>query len=110
MFVHVSLAQGRWYELSFMEQMGNIASETGRMVQWHGKDQKRFQHAHERALELIDLTRSDPRWHTFSRLKEISRLRELLNDAVLGGKEYGTRLGDLDRYVFQFAKAARLRT
>ena len=59
-----------------------------------------------RALELLDLTISDPRWK--NRLKEIVRARELLCDAVLGGKEYKTSLNDLDRYFFHFALAARI--
>ena len=57
-----------------------------------------------RALELLDLSISDPRWR--DRLKELTRARELLCDAWLGGKEFHTELKDLDRYFFQFALAA----
>jgi hypothetical protein len=56
-------------------------------------------------LELLDLTIGDPRWK--GRRKELTRVRELLCDAMLGGKEYGSDLGSLDRYFYPFAVAAR---
>jgi len=64
------------------------------------------QNAIDRAFELLDLTIADSRWR--SRLKEIVRTRELLADAMFGGKEYKTSLKDLDRYFFHFALAARI--
>ena len=64
------------------------------------------QNAIDRAFELLDLTIADSRWR--SRLKEIVRTRELLADAMFGGKEYKTSLKDLDRYSFHFALAARI--
>ena len=103
---HKTLAAGRWQTLSLMEQLGNIGSEISRALNWRDKDQKSYENAIDRALELLDLTISDPRWQ--NRLKEIVRARELLGDAVLGGKEYKTSLNDLDRYFFTFALAARL--
>lgn len=104
---HKNLAKGKWQELSFMEQMGNIGSEISRAINWQGKDQKFFEAAIDRAFELIDLTIEDLRWR--GRLKEIGRARELLADALLGGKEYNSALKDLNRYFFQFAFASRLR-
>lgn len=103
---HKNLAKGKWQELSLMEQMGNIGSEINRAINWKGKDQKFFETAIERAFELIDLTIEDLRWR--GRLKEIGRARELLADALLGGKEYNSTIEDLNRYFFQFALAARL--
>ena len=47
----------------------------------------------------------DPRWK--GRRKELTRVRELLCDAMLGGKEYGSDLASLDRYFYPFAVAAR---
>ncbi|MBI4055627.1 MAG: hypothetical protein HY402_05805 [Elusimicrobia bacterium] len=58
-----------------------------------------------RALELLDLSIRDGRWRR--RLKELTRARELLCDAWLGGREYRTELEDLNRYFFHFALAAR---
>ncbi len=103
---HKNLAAGGWQKLSLMEQMANIGSEISRALHWQNKDEKLYKNAINRALELLDLTISDPRWH--GRLKEIVRTRELLCDAILGGKEYKTSLKDLDRYFFHFALAARV--
>lgn len=104
-FIHKELAEGRWFQLSLMEQLGNIGSEVGRAAKAQGKDGQRFQQAVERALDLFDLTFEDTRWR--GRLREIARAREVFCDAVLGGKEYNSSLQDLDRYFLQFAFAAR---
>lgn len=107
-YKHKDLAAGRWAELTFFEQLGNIGSEVGRVkVQRDAgvPDQSRFQNAFDRALELFDLTIADPRWK--GRLKEILRARELFCYAALGEPLYGTTLEDLDRYFMQFALAAR---
>lgn len=101
---HVSLAAGRWQTLSFLEQMGNIGSEVGRAAKARG-DEERFWPAIGRAYELLGLTIADPRWRT--RLKELTRARELLGDAIGGGRDYGTTFQDLDKYFFHFALAAR---
>ena len=61
--------------------------------------------AFDRALELLDMTIGDDRWR--GRLKELTRLRELLIDAFLGGETYGSRLADFSQYFFDFALAAR---
>lgn len=103
-FQHQSLAAGRWFELSLAEQLGNIGSEVHRAARARG-DEKRFENAVARALELFHLTISDPRWK--KRLKELTRAREVFCDAVLGGTEYGTSLEDLDKYFYYFAFAAR---
>ena len=58
-----------------------------------------------RALELLDLTIGDDRWK--GRRKELTRVRELLCDAMFGGSAYGSDLASLDRYFFHFAVAAR---
>lgn len=103
---HAELASGRWQTLSLLEQMGNIGSEVGRARKWQGKDQRRFDGAVDRALDLMRLTLEDPRWHG-SRLKELCRAHELFCDAVLGGGDYGTRLDDMERYFNAYAVAAR---
>ena len=54
----------KWFQLSLSEQMANIGSEVIRAVKWHNKGEKEHKEkALERALELFDLTLSDPRWH-----------------------------------------------
>ncbi len=104
-FQHQTLAAGRWSKFSLAEQLGNIGSEVSRAIK-AGNDTKRFEGCFIRALELFDLTIQDPRWK--GRLKEITRAREVLCDAFLGGAEYGTTLEDLDRYFFYFALSARI--
>ena len=91
--------------MTLFEQLGNIGSEVSRTRLAQYKDGERFEKAVDRALELFDLTLSDPRWH--GRLKEIGRAREVFCDAVYGGKEYGSSLADLQSYFDHFAIAAR---
>lgn len=105
-FLHKELAGGGWAKLSLNEQMGHIGSEVSRARRWQGKDEKNFESAVERALELFDLTLEDPRWR--GRLLEIARAREVFCDAISGGQEYKSSLEDLKRYFDQFAYAARI--
>ena len=95
-----------WSRFTLMEQLGNIASEVGRAAKWHGKDERRFEHSVGQALDLIDLTQRDPRWQG-GRLHELAIAKEAFADAVLGGREYGSTLPDMERYFMQFALAAR---
>lgn len=76
--IHTDLANGRWLTMTLSQQMGNIGSEIHRLVLSQNKDQSRFDSTFDRALELIDLTLSDPRWKTG--YKEIARVREVLCD------------------------------
>lgn len=100
------LAAGKWFKLSLMEQLANIGSEVVRASRWQNKDERLFQNAVYRALELFDLTLEDPRWRS-GRLREIARLREVFCDAIFGGKEYKSSLVDLARYFNPFTYAAR---
>ncbi len=104
-FTHKDLAEGHWRDLSLSEQLGNIGSEVSRARKWKEKDDKIFEGACERALELFDLTLSDPRWK--GRYREIARAREVFCDAVSGGKEYGSSFEDLEKYFYPFAFNAR---
>lgn len=107
---HKNLASGNWQRLSLVKQMANIGSEVSRALRWQKKDQKLFQGAVDRAFELPDLTITDLRWQKQKRLKELVRVREVLGDALLGGKEYQSSLEDLERYFFYFALAIRLKS
>mgnify|MGYP001616418757 CR=1 FL=1 len=95
-----TVSENRWQTLSLAEQLANIGSEVGRAAKWQYKDAKTFESASARALELIDLTLEDPRWR--SRLSELGRLKEVFCDGVLGGKEYGTDLANLENYFLPF--------
>lgn len=105
-FQHPLLAAGKWFTLSLSEQLGNIGSEVHRVILARG-DTNRCENAILRAFELFYLTLLDQRWK--NRRKEIVRAREIFCDALLGGKEYGSTLEDLDNYFFHFAMAARIR-
>jgi hypothetical protein len=106
---HEQLARGRWFSLTLSEQLGNIGSEVGRARKWQGGDERLFEGAADRALELFDLTLQDPRRRSdMGRLREISRSRKVLCDALSGGNEYGSSLQDLEKYFFDFALAARV--
>ncbi|HVC09258.1 MAG TPA: hypothetical protein VNH15_04890 [Elusimicrobiota bacterium] len=98
-------ASGRWGAMSLAAQLGNVGSEVSRALKWRDKNQKLFDGAVIRALELMDFTIQDSRWR--HRLKELTRARELLCDAWLGGKEYSSDFEGLNRYFFHFALAAR---
>ena len=100
-YLHKNAAEGRWFQMSSEEQLGNIGSEVGRAAKWQGKDEKMFFGAVSRALELFDLTLEDPRWKG-GRLTELGRLKEVFCDGVLGGKDYGTNLPSLEYYFLPF--------
>ncbi len=102
---HPELAAGRWGRLSLCEQLGNVGSEVSRALRWQGKDPALHEAAMLRALELLDMTLQDGRWR--GRSRELARARELLCDAWLGGREYGSSLEAMDRYFFPFALRAR---
>lgn len=105
-FQHKNLAAGKWREFSLTEQLANVGGEISRALNWQGKDEKLYKNAINRALELLDLTISDPRWR--KRLKEIVRVREFLGAIIFSDNEFKTSLKDLDRYFFNFALAARI--
>lgn len=102
---HKTLAEGQWQKLTLMEQLGNVGSEVSRAELWRGRDRHLYEQARDRALELLDLTIQDAR--APATLRELTRAREVLCDAFLGGKEYGSSLDDLNQYFFHFALAAR---
>ena len=104
-YQHVSLASGRWQRMPLVEQLANVGSDVARAYRWQGKDSQSCEKAFVRALQLLDLTIGDPRWK--GRRKELTRARELLCDAMTGGKEFGSDLASLDRYFYPFAVAAR---
>lgn len=101
---HSSLAAGRWFEMTLLEQMGNIGSEVGRSVRATDPNKKRA--ASYRALELFDLMLSDKRWR--GRGSELARAREVFCDFVYGNNQYSSSSEDLEKYFMQFAVAARL--
>jgi len=106
-YQHQQLAKGEWFELSLVEQLANIGSEVERAINWKNKDNRQYsQMAFERALELLSLTIDDPK--NKSRLKEPTRLYELLVDYFAGDNFYGSSDELWHNYFLAFAYAARV--
>jgi hypothetical protein len=101
-------AADRWQQLPIVHQLAHIGSEVERAIRAHeaGKE-SRFDTALARALELFDLTASDPRWN-LARRREVLRAREefcrlFFSDDVPPGSAEG-----LSRYFLALATAARI--
>ena len=110
-YQHKNLANGRWFELSFIEQMANVGSEVGRTISWKNKGNGDYsQKAFERALELLDLTIADIK--NKKRLREIVRLREVLVDYFAFNNLYGSsdELWNKYFYAFNFAAAKKFQS
>lgn len=108
-YQHQALAQGRWFTLTLMEQLGNVGSEVERTIRWRDKHNAvQANQAMERALELLDLTINDPRWIAAQRLQELVRVREVLCDWFYGDNEYHTSNQQWQNYFLYFGMAARL--
>lgn len=106
-YQHKELAQGKWSDLTFMEQMANIGSEVERATSWLKKKNAAYcRLAFDRALELLDLTIADKR--NLLRLKELARLREALADYFLFDNVYGSSDKKWQNYFLAFNYAARL--
>ena len=104
---HPDLAAGRWLTFSLATQLGNVGSEYDRALRWkkHG-DKERFDHAFARMLELLDLTIADPRWKNH-RLKELTRLREVICDELYSDVPEFGHPSDLRQYFLYFGILAR---
>ena len=105
-FQHRDLAAGRWRLMSFLEQMGNVGAEIGRTLAWKEKNRPDYSlRAFERALELLDLTISDPKNRT--RLRELLRVREALADHFVFDNSFQSTDESWERYFYPFQYAAR---
>ena len=105
-YQHKNLAEGRWNQLSFIEQMANIGSEVERALNWQAKHNVKYcRQAFERSLELIDLTLDNLKG--FARLKEVARLRGAIADYFSGSNQFKFTDESLRKYFFNFALAAR---
>jgi hypothetical protein len=104
-FQHRDLAAGRWQSLSLVEQLANVGSEVERALNWHRKNKADYSLlALDRALELLDLTITDPR--RGRRLRELTRLREVLLDYFLGDNQYASTDKSWRDYFYAFGYAA----
>ena len=104
---HPELADGRWSEMSFEEQMGNLGSEISRAVKSKARgDQDRAIHAANRAIELFELS-IDCNVQYPGRLKELCVGKEEFCDYVFNDNSFGTDPKMMMRYYDQFALLAR---
>jgi hypothetical protein len=104
---HPNLAAGRWFEFSLAAQLGNVGSEYERALSWKERgDKHRFEQAFARLLELLDLTINDPRWKNH-RLKELTRLREVICDELYNEVPEFIHPSDLRQYFLYFGILAR---
>ena len=87
--------------------MANIGSEVERAIRSHGAGKSsRFESAFDRALELFDLTGTDPRWRG-GRRREILRAREEFCRLFFDPEVPGNSADGLRRYFFHFALLAQ---
>jgi hypothetical protein len=105
-YQHKQLAEGRWFEFNFFEQMANTGSEVERAIIWKDKNKEYSIKAIDRALELLDLTIADIK--NRQRLKELTRLRETLVDYFYFDNQYSTFAQSLRNYFHAFNYAVRL--
>ena len=104
-YQHKQLAEGGWNKLSFFAQMANIGSEVERAMKWKVKGNDHYSRlAFQRALELVDLTTEDER--NRERLKELTRLREVLADYFAYQNIYGSSDTRWRSYFLAFNYAA----
>lgn len=103
---HKELAAGRWKGLSLSEQMANIGSEVSRALTWMEKGNSEYsQKAAARALELLDISIDCA--ESFSRLKELTRLREAIVDYFYGTNQFASSKILWRKYFDHFNYAAR---
>lgn len=106
---HPSLAAGRWHTLSLAEQLGNVGSEVERALRAHAAGRAdRLERALDRALELFDLTATDPR-RTEPQRREVLRAREQFCRVFFDETAEPGLADFLRRYFLEFAIAARAR-
>ncbi|MBI4707325.1 MAG: hypothetical protein HY761_05315 [Candidatus Omnitrophica bacterium] len=105
-YQHKDLANGKWFELTFPCQMANIGSEVNRAINWKNKNNLEYsRQAFERALELLHLTISDQK--NKKRLRELTRVYEVLADYFAFDNEYGSTDQLWQNYFLAFNYLAR---
>lgn len=87
----------RWQTFSLAEQLGHIGSEIGRARSCQEKNEPiYFKQAMKRAFALLALTIDS--YVKEPRVRELTRLREVLADQLLGTGQYGITLRELETY------------
>lgn len=101
------MAAGRWFTFSLVKQLANIGSDVERTIAWKNKGNLEYsRQAAERAIELLDLTISDPK--NRKRLREILRVRNMFADHYIGINEYSFTDEYWQKYFLDFGYAAAI--
>jgi hypothetical protein len=96
----------RWATYSVVEQLGNVGSEVSRAIRARATGNTvRFEAALVRALDLFDLTATDPRWRG-ARRREILRAREEFCRLFFDGNADPAVVAATERYFLHLARAA----
>ncbi|MDP3993483.1 MAG: hypothetical protein U1C57_01680 [Candidatus Doudnabacteria bacterium] len=95
-----------WQKLTLSQQLGNIASEFSRAVKFkEANEQYHSEKSFEEVLALLNQTIGDKRWK--NRLRELTRLREVVSALTVGKQVFDADPEVLTRYFQGFAIAAR---
>ena len=104
---HPELAKGRWAEMPFALQMGNIGSEISRALNAKKRgNYERMENAAGRAIELFEFS-IDCNTDFPGRLKELCRGKEEFCDYIFGDNVFNTDPVKMQRYYDQFVALAR---
>ena len=104
---HPQLAKGRWEKLSLMEQLANVGSEVIRASNWKQKNNSEYSKlAFYRALELLSYCFTDSK--NKSKLRELTRMYELLVDYFEGTNIYRSSAEKLNKQFISYTFAAQL--
>lgn len=101
MIIHQTLANGRWFEKSLIEQLANVGCDFDRAIRWRNKgDLETSQKALDRGLELLLFTIADPK--NKKRLRELTRIKECFLDYFLGANQYSFTDESWHAYFFNY--------
>jgi len=62
MAIHQEQALGAWHQRTIADQLANVGSEVGRIRKWQTRNPEIAERPFIRALKLLDLTITDPRY------------------------------------------------
>jgi hypothetical protein len=107
--IHKDLFEsGKWFDLSYSEQMANIGCDVERTIQWRKAGAiEESKQAFYRALELLDFSKADPK-NRGENLLNLCRIREFLVDHFLCDNEYSTTDEFWQQYFYEFNYVAAL--
>ncbi len=108
MRIHKDLTPERWFRFSRFDQLANVGTDIARTIKWKNEGNTDYsENAFERAMELLDLTITDPKNKNGAR-KELLRVREALKDYFVYENEYKTTEEFWQTYFYQFNYASAI--